>query len=77
MLFVHKNVNNFLLLRMQKNFKKSLNLLKFCQIFLILTLLSKVYLLNCPLNTWACNDGIQCINATLRCNKFKVSYTQI
>ena len=24
--------------------------------------------LNCPPNTWACNNGIQCINATFRCN---------
>ena len=22
----------------------------------------------CPANTWPCNDGIQCVNITLRCN---------
>ena len=24
--------------------------------------------LNCPSNTWTCNNKFQCINATLRCN---------
>ena len=24
--------------------------------------------LNCPANTWACNNGQQCINSTSRCN---------
>ncbi len=53
---------------MEKSYQKSLNFLITCQILLFLILIRKTYLLNCPLNTWLCNDGIQCINATLRCN---------
>jgi hypothetical protein len=56
---------------MKRSYKKTMNLSKLCQIILLLILIKKVILLNCPLNTWACNDGIQCINATQRCNKMK------
>ena len=27
-----------------------------------------IFVLNCPTDKWACSNGIECINATSRCN---------
>jgi len=36
-------------------------------IFLFITI-HNIYTLTCPANTWPCNNGIQCINSTSKCN---------
>jgi hypothetical protein len=39
-----------------------------CITLLFLFLHGQVNALNCPENKWACSNGIQCINATSRCD---------
>ena len=46
-------------------------LLRFCltaYVFLILANLSQIECIQCPENTWMCNNTIQCINASQRCD---------
>ena len=38
------------------------------EFFFLIICITTTNALNCPNNTWPCDNGIQCINATLRCN---------
>ena len=42
-------------------------LIIYISLFLFVTI-HNVYTLTCPANTWPCNNGIQCINSTSKCN---------
>lgn len=40
----------------------------FVHLCFFLFVINQINTLNCPANTWACNNGIQCINSTFKCN---------
>ena len=42
--------------------------LMYAVLLLVFTLSVQLNALNCPVNTWTCDNKIECINATLRCN---------